>query len=284
MSGMSFGQMAGLGGISAGSNLIGGVINHVLGSKQEKEMWKKNYDAQKEFAQNSIQWRVQDAEKAGIHPLYAMGNSPGYTPSSSMSTGSLGDAVANAGNAFAQTMGQLQMHNAYLQNMKLRSDVESQQLDNQNKELSLYNKLLDKIQGQKNNPMANWATGQTEQNITIIPSPSFRHSRQGDPGQLEGEVSANYVDLNKINRTMWNSYAAQSLPYDKKKYDARLGIGFGGITQDLYEKGKVPKSADLIDKGIRVFRALKEASFLDLFTDRDRKLMQERMRRAYIGN
>ena len=74
----------GAGAIGATGSLLGSAINSVLGSKSAKEDWQRNYDAQKEFAQNSIQWRVQDAQKAGIHPLYAMGNSPGYTPSSSI--------------------------------------------------------------------------------------------------------------------------------------------------------------------------------------------------------
>lgn len=33
----------------------------------------KNIELQKEFAQSGIQWKTEDAKKAGIHPLYAMG-------------------------------------------------------------------------------------------------------------------------------------------------------------------------------------------------------------------
>lgn len=33
----------------------------------------QNYVWQKEFAQNGIQWRVEDAKNAGLHPLYALG-------------------------------------------------------------------------------------------------------------------------------------------------------------------------------------------------------------------
>lgn len=36
-------------------------------------LWKKNYDMQKEFAQNGLRWRVQDATNAGLHPLAALG-------------------------------------------------------------------------------------------------------------------------------------------------------------------------------------------------------------------
>lgn len=42
-----------------------------------------NYEHSKEFAQNSIQWRVADAKAAGLHPLAALGAaSASYTPSS----------------------------------------------------------------------------------------------------------------------------------------------------------------------------------------------------------
>lgn len=214
MSGMSFGQMAGLGAISAGSNLIGGVINHVLGSKQENEMWQKNYNAQKEFAQNSIQWRVQDAEKAGIHPLYAMGNSPGYTPSSSMSTGGLGDAVANAGNAFTQTMGQLQMHNAYLQMAKNEQDLKQSEIKTQSDALSLWNKVVESSMGQKTTTGVNLAhiTGQGESNLHIAAGGLNRNL----PGQMESEVASLPTDLAKVMDTQYNPDAVRVLPVRDK--------------------------------------------------------------------
>lgn len=119
--------MLGAGAISAGGSLLGSAINHVLGSKSAKQDWQRNYDAQKEFAQNSIQWRVQDAQKAGIHPLYAMGNSPGFTPSSSFNNESIGVGIAQAGNAMAEAMGQLQL-------MQLMSQIENTKADTAKKE------------------------------------------------------------------------------------------------------------------------------------------------------
>lgn len=41
-----------------------------------------NYNAQKEFAQMGIRWKVADAKAAGIHPLYALGaNTVSFSPS-----------------------------------------------------------------------------------------------------------------------------------------------------------------------------------------------------------
>ncbi len=46
---------------------------------------------------NGIQWRVEDAKKAGLHPLYALGaNTASYTPVSQDSS-AMGNAVADAG-------------------------------------------------------------------------------------------------------------------------------------------------------------------------------------------
>ena len=43
--------------------------------KLQREINERNYQAQKEFMQNGILWRKQDAERAGINPIYALGAS-----------------------------------------------------------------------------------------------------------------------------------------------------------------------------------------------------------------
>ena len=50
--------------------------------KMQREMNERNYQAQKEFMQNGILWRKQDAERAGINPIYALGASgANFSPS-----------------------------------------------------------------------------------------------------------------------------------------------------------------------------------------------------------
>lgn len=72
--------------ISAGTSLLGGLFG-----RSEAQA---NRAAQEKYAKNSIQWRVEDAKKAGIHPLAALGAAgASYTPVSS----GFGDAVAQAG-------------------------------------------------------------------------------------------------------------------------------------------------------------------------------------------
>ena len=55
--------------IGAGASLLGGL----LGQNSQKKQMQAQIDAQREFAQSGIQWKVADAEKAGVHPLYALG-------------------------------------------------------------------------------------------------------------------------------------------------------------------------------------------------------------------
>lgn len=57
----------------------------------------KEAKLQKKFAQNAIQWKVADATKAGIHPLYALGaNTVSYAPQG------LGSSLGDIGRDFGQ--------------------------------------------------------------------------------------------------------------------------------------------------------------------------------------
>lgn len=63
------------------------------------DFWnQQNIALQKEFAQNSIKWRVEDAKRAGVHPMAALGISPAsFSPvSSSLSYPSSSDFDAQA--------------------------------------------------------------------------------------------------------------------------------------------------------------------------------------------
>ena len=61
-----FDNLPGVGSaISGVGSLVGGAMSAVNASK--------NRDQQREFAQNSLSWRVQEARKNGIHSAYALG-------------------------------------------------------------------------------------------------------------------------------------------------------------------------------------------------------------------
>lgn len=68
--------------ISAGLNGAFASVNNQNNIMAQERANDRNYEAQKEFAQNSIQWKVNDAKNSGLHPLYALGNNAtSFTPS-----------------------------------------------------------------------------------------------------------------------------------------------------------------------------------------------------------
>lgn len=117
--------------ISGASNIIGGL----LGSRDRA----KDLKFQKAAATQGVQWKVADAKKAGIHPLYALGAQT-FNPTP-VSTGSadLGSGIAAAGQDLARGITAAsdsnQRTNAYTaasQTLALkRADLENQLLASQ---------------------------------------------------------------------------------------------------------------------------------------------------------
>lgn len=74
-----------LGSIISG---ISGVIGGLFGQNSQEKMARENIRQQREFAQHGISWKVADAQRAGIHPIYALG-----APTHSFSPVSIGDSL-----------------------------------------------------------------------------------------------------------------------------------------------------------------------------------------------
>ncbi len=103
--------------LNLGSNLLTNEINR----KSQSKINSQNLAAQKEFAQNSIQWRVNDAKAAGLHPLAALGsNGTTYTPS----------AVSSQSNSPQFNIDFESKKTQKLQNELLQSQIEAQKLQN----------------------------------------------------------------------------------------------------------------------------------------------------------
>lgn len=117
--------------------IIGGIGDVISGSRAADNAARDNYAAQKEFAQNGIRWRVDDAKAAGIHPLYAMGAqpmsfSPSYVSGDSLANGfmqsgsELGRAIDAGRTAPERTQARLEalsVERAELENDLLRSQI-----------------------------------------------------------------------------------------------------------------------------------------------------------------
>lgn len=89
--------------ISAGANLIGGFLSRDAqkdANAANAAMAAQNIKLQKQFAQEGIRWKVEDARKAGIHPIYALGaQTHSYSPVSvgAVPESGLAAGLANAG-------------------------------------------------------------------------------------------------------------------------------------------------------------------------------------------
>lgn len=128
--------------ISAGASLASGLLgmkSQEKANKQNQENALRQEALQKEFAQSGIQWKVKDAEAAGIHPLYALGaNTVSYSPSqigaSPTDFGFIGDAGQNIGRAIQAGQSEparaaaLRVTAAQLEGLQLDNDLKRTQL------------------------------------------------------------------------------------------------------------------------------------------------------------
>lgn len=105
-SGAAAGSMAGPWG-AVGGALIGGGLglagSLVGGSNKKQIRW------QREQLQKGIQYRVADAKKAGIHPLYALGANI-QSPSPIQVSGGLGEGLQQMGQGLGQISQRFQMN------------------------------------------------------------------------------------------------------------------------------------------------------------------------------
>lgn len=94
--------------IGAGAKLLGGIFGNNEQEKINQEnianqnaINQQNIAEQEKFAQTGIQWKVADANKAGINPLAALGASTNsfsnVVGSTSVASNALGEAMGDAG-------------------------------------------------------------------------------------------------------------------------------------------------------------------------------------------
>lgn len=188
----AIGSIAG-GVIGAGTSIIGSLIS----SKAQDDMLQDQLSAQREFAQNSVQWRVKDAEKAGIHPLYALG-AQGVTYTPSYSGGSdLGQGIAQAGASIQSAFMD------YAQMKMMSNQLQRQELENG----LLANELASAsgIAGQASNQQANLNLAMTKaiQNVAdSLSTRSIDKNGLGHTGYDLGQSRPEYESENDIRNTI----------------------------------------------------------------------------------
>lgn len=152
---------------------VGSVAGGLLGNSAAKKAAKQNYQQQKEFAQNSLQWKAQDAEKAGISKVFAMGApTASFTPSSvGGNFDFLGSAGQNIGRAISASQSPGQQQGA-VPRAAAAVQLEGLQLDNEFKraQIASLNKNLTQAGQPPGVPSLNTPYGIPGQPFTTNPA------------------------------------------------------------------------------------------------------------------
>ncbi len=143
-----------------------------------------NYDAQRQFAEHSLEWRIESAKRAGIHPLAALGaNLPQYSPTYSGGGGGGGIVGGQSyGRATGAAMSQTQRDELTTQQIELGNIM----IDTRREELNqLKNPAIPRsagvggLQGQGQYPMS---ARPEERTYSGINTPERSHGAIADYG------------------------------------------------------------------------------------------------------
>ena len=129
--------------------VVGQIGGAYLTSKSNDRATDKNIEIQRELAQNGLSWRVEDARKAGINPLAALGaQTASFTPGYVGDNGSqndysfLGEAGQQIGRAIdAKTTAEERARNRVYQEKANDLTLENMQLQNDALKMDMVTRL-----------------------------------------------------------------------------------------------------------------------------------------------
>lgn len=203
--------------------------------KHDINMQNRSADIQKEFAQNGIQWRVNDANKAGIHPLAAMGANVSSGPT--MAVGNPSPAPQLGKFDF------LTVENQKLQNELLRAqiaNINGQTLRDTTQTSSPKYASLTDMPGQA--PSLTQANAAAPQSVIsgYEPNPGNLYSFQKDSeGNIFRGPSDNLPDAYTEGPLSWGLAAEMFRPFSDKE--------LGRVADRLIKSGELnPQTHDLI--------------------------------------
>lgn len=124
---MAWGEIAG-GLISAAANIFGGNS----AAQAAKEASYLDFQRQKIFAQNAVQWRAEDAKAAGIHPLAALGMAGTQYTGFAGSPDPRGAGIAAAGNNIGKALANASLDTTKAQTELLRAQTQQVLVDTAN--------------------------------------------------------------------------------------------------------------------------------------------------------
>lgn len=204
--------------VSGAASLVGGFLNRSAAKDAQTATninLRDQYEHQKEFAQNGIKWRADDAKRAGIHPIYALGAStPSYSPQSVSfaADNSLGNALSNAGQDIGRAINATRTapeRDAAFSKSVQQLQLEGMGLDNQIKQATLASSIQ-RLRANANPPLPiAEATKADDRPLGYVggskihtdPSTSnvddFWTKRYGEPGEWVGAPLVMWQDFKK---------------------------------------------------------------------------------------
>lgn len=201
--------------IPAAASLVGKVFDYFTGKAAQGHADRQALA----FAQNSIQWRVADAMKAGVHPLYALG-APTFSPAAQVAGGSsfsdVGQDISRAMQMSQPKDGQLSAFDLQVQKLQLQK-------------FGLENELL--------------ASQIARQKQDLLSKPSIPMMLPGGGKFAPGPQTDAQTVQNKYGDIVENVYGTSSLVYDAmKNYLPWLFEGYG-------QKGPTPRPRGVPARG-----------------------------------
>lgn len=201
-----------LGGLLGG---VGSIIGAGINSATQSKINKENIAMQKEFAQNGIQWKVQDAQKAGIHPAVALGAQT-YQASPSSVAPDVGSGVSGAFKHFGSAIDSFIDDKEEERNLQL----ESARLDIEAKKLEI----------QKMKKGSNDDLGSLNPN-NYVPSLSNLSASNDVKDNKSSSAGSNIGSIYGVDSETLND-----ITIDKNR-DGTFSLNYGQKRQDLYSEG-----------------------------------------------
>ena len=248
---------------------------------RQQLMNERNYQAQKEFYQNSIQWRKQDALKAGINPIYALGaSSASFSPSfqASLDTAIKDPTADNINNAISTGISAYQATQQAKESKAQIALMKSQQLTQE-----AQTRFLDA----RTSELLSSVAERAGQPATPAPAPAPAPAKQasnminkGNKAKTTTEILNNVLDPRKHAIVYQNGDGSFSVTYDDQSIRGQVfsenqpglvasAIPFGNEFTDKWQMNKMSwelkDEFELIAKELEKLNPGKKA-FINQFT------------------
>lgn len=200
------------GAIGAAADWFGGKRN----ARAVKDANAANERMQREFAQNGVRWRVEDAKAAGLHPLFAVGAQGSQASPSHVGDSSLGNAMSNMGQGISRAINAtrtseeremfvLNMERAGLENELLRARIKSERALNPFGPAFPSQRFGEAMPGQGNFGYGRGMPGEFSRPAEergLRPDVSYSQSDAGMPPMVPESLSESLED-DVIGKAMW---------------------------------------------------------------------------------